>query len=48
MGQLKANNLQVNHKVIVSAKDFYLRLGDFANIKLTKAYHYDLYGDVIY
>ena len=47
IGRTEFDSPDVDNEVIVSAKDFYLRIGDFANIKITKADHYDLYGDVI-
>jgi ribosomal protein S12 methylthiotransferase len=31
----------------VPAKESYLRIGDFANIKINAAEDFDLYGDVI-
>ena len=48
IGRTEFDSPDVDNEVIVSAKDFYLRIGDFANIKITKADHYDLYGDVVY
>ena len=47
IGRTEFDSPDVDNEVIVSAKDFYLRIGDFANIKITKADHYDLYGDVV-
>ena len=48
IGRTEFDSPDVDNEVIVSAKDFYLKIGDFANIKITKADHYDLYGDVVY
>ena len=48
IGRTEFDSPDVDNEVIVSAKEFYLRIGDFANIKITKADHYDLYGDVVY
>ena len=48
IGRTEFDSPDVDNEVIVSAKDVYLRIGDFANIKITKADHYDLYGDVVY
>ena len=47
IGRTQFDSPDVDNEVIVNAKDFYLRLGDFANIKITKADHYDLYGEVV-
>ena len=47
IGRTEFDSPDVDNEVIVRAKDFYLRIGDFANIKITKADHYDLYGDVV-
>ena len=48
IGRTEFDSPDVDNEVFVSAKDVYLRIGDFANIKITKADHYDLYGDVVY
>jgi tRNA A37 methylthiotransferase MiaB len=32
---------------LVKAKDTYIRMGDFANVKITHADHYDLYGELV-
>lgn len=47
IGRTEFDSPDVDNEVIVSAKNVYLRIGDFANIKITKADHYDLYGDVV-
>lgn len=38
---------EVDNEVLISAKDTYLRVGDFANVKITGAEDYDLYANVI-
>lgn len=38
---------EVDNEVLISAKDSYLRVGDFANVKITGAEDYDLYAKVI-
>ncbi len=38
---------EVDNEVLISAKDTYLRVGDFANVKITGAEDYDLYAKVI-
>ncbi|MBT6699442.1 MAG: 30S ribosomal protein S12 methylthiotransferase RimO, partial [Flavobacteriales bacterium] len=47
IGRTEFDSPDVDNEVIVNAKDYYIRLGDFANIKITKADHYDLYGEVV-
>lgn len=47
IGRTEFDSPDVDNEVIVHAKDYYVRLGDFANIKITKADHYDLYGEVV-
>ena len=47
IGRTEYDSPDVDNEVIVNAKDFYVRIGDFANIKITKADHYDLYGEVV-
>ena len=47
IGRTEFDSPDVDNEVIVNAKDFYVRIGDFTNIKITKADHYDLYGDVV-
>ena len=47
IGRTEYDSPEVDNEVIVSAKDQYVRLGDFANVKIDKADHYDLYGTVI-
>ena len=38
---------EVDNEVLISAKENYLRIGDFANVEITGAEDYDLYGKVI-
>ena len=47
IGRTEFDSPDVDNEVIVHAKDYYVRLGDFANIKITKADHYDMYGEVV-
>lgn len=47
IGRTEFDSPDVDNEVIVNAKDFYLKIGDFADIKIIKADHYDLYGEVI-
>ena len=36
-----------NNKVLVKADKNYSRIGDFAYVKILKADHYDLYGNIV-
>jgi len=47
IGRTEFDSPDVDNEVIVHAKDYYVRLGDFANIKIIKSDHYDLYGEVV-
>ena len=47
IGRTQFDSPDVDNEVLVSSKDFYVRIGDFHNIKITKADHYDLYGEVV-
>lgn len=47
IGRTEFDSPDVDNEVIVFAKDFYVRIGDFADVKITKADHYDLYGEVV-
>ena len=38
---------EVDNEVLIPVKDTYLRIGDFVNVKIDKADHYDLYAHVI-
>ncbi len=47
IGRTEADSPEVDNEVLVDAKNTYLRVGDFANVKITKAEEFDLYGDVV-
>lgn len=47
IGRTEADSPEVDNEVLVSAKDAYVRIGDFANVKINKAEEFDLYGDVV-
>ncbi|WP_020533595.1 30S ribosomal protein S12 methylthiotransferase RimO [Flexithrix dorotheae] len=44
IGRTEFDSPEVDNEVLVDAKENYLRVGDFANIKITKATDFDLYG----
>ena len=47
IGRTEFDSPDVDNEVIVNANDFYVRIGDFADVKITKADHYDLYGELV-
>lgn len=47
IGRTEFDSPDVDNEVLVLATNHYVRLGDFASVKITHANHYDLYGDVI-
>jgi ribosomal protein S12 methylthiotransferase len=46
IGRTEFDSPDVDNEVIVKEKDTYIEIGDFANIKIYKADHFDLYGRV--
>jgi ribosomal protein S12 methylthiotransferase len=47
IGRTEADSPEVDNEVLVSAKESYVRVGDFANVKIEKAEEFDLYGAVV-
>ncbi len=48
IGRTEFDSPDVDNEVLVKkTEDVFIRLGDFANIKITSADHYDLYGEVV-
>ncbi len=47
IGRTEFDSPEVDNEVLVKKNDTYLRLGDFANIRITSADHYDLYGELV-
>lgn len=47
IGRTEFDSPEVDNEVLVLKKDVYIRLGDFANVLVTKADHYDLYGKLV-
>jgi len=45
VGRTEYDSPEVDNEVLVSAKNDYLRIGDFAQIKITSADDFDLYGN---
>jgi ribosomal protein S12 methylthiotransferase len=44
VGRTEADSPEVDNEVLISAKENYLRIGDFANVRITDASEYDLFG----
>jgi len=47
IGRTEYDSPEVDNEVIIDATENYLRVGDFANIKITNASDFDLYGHLI-
>ena len=46
-GRTEHDSPEVDNEVIIDAKKHHLRIGDFANIKITDATEFDLYGEPV-
>jgi ribosomal protein S12 methylthiotransferase len=44
IGRTEFDSPDVDNEVLVKASDVYVRIGDFTQVKITHADHYDLYG----
>ena len=47
VGRTEADSPEVDNEVLVDAKNDFVRIGDFANVKIDKAEEFDLYGKLI-
>ena len=47
IGRTEFDSPEVDNEVLVAAKDAYVRVGDFANVKITSAQEFDLYGELV-
>ena len=47
IGRTEFDSPDVDNEILVKAKDTYVRMGDFANVIIEKADHFDLYGVVV-
>jgi ribosomal protein S12 methylthiotransferase len=47
IGRTEGDSPEVDNEVLVSAKSDYLRIGDFAQVKIDRAEEFDLYGTVV-
>ena len=46
MGRTESDSPEVDNEVLINAAENYLRIGDFANIYITDANDYDLFGTI--
>lgn len=46
MGRTEFDSPEVDNEVLVKKSDGYVRIGDFSNIEIISADHYDLYGKI--
>jgi len=47
IGRTEHDSPEVDSEVMVSAKDQYVRVGDFANVKINDAAEFDLFGEIV-
>jgi ribosomal protein S12 methylthiotransferase len=47
VGRTEFDSPEVDNEVLVDAKKFYAKIGDFANVKITHAEDFDLYGEIV-
>lgn len=47
IGRTEFDSPDVDNEVLVKKMDAYIRLGDFANVEILSADHYDLYGKLV-
>ncbi|MBI1183785.1 radical SAM protein, partial [bacterium] len=47
VGRTEADSPEVDNEVLINAKENYLRIGDFCQVKITDAMEYDLFGSPV-
>jgi len=47
VGRTEFDSPEVDNEVLIDATDSYVRVGDFANVKITAASEFDLFGELI-
>ena len=47
IGRTEGDSPEVDNEVLIPAQDHYLRIGDFASVKITDAEAFDLFGEAI-
>lgn len=45
VGRTEFDSPEVDNEVLIDASKFYLRVGDFTNIKIIRAEEFDLFGE---
>lgn len=47
VGRTEFDSPEVDNEILVNAAEHYIRIGDFANVKITSAQEFDLFGEVV-
>lgn len=47
IGRTEFDSPEVDNEVLIKKSEGYVRIGDFANVEITSADHYDLYGKLV-
>jgi ribosomal protein S12 methylthiotransferase len=47
IGRTEFDSPEVDNEVLVKAQKTYVRIGDFADVKITSAEEFDLYGEIV-
>ncbi len=47
IGRTEFDSPEVDNEVLIEAKQNYIRIGDFANVRITHAEDYDLFGELV-
>ena len=47
IGRTEFDSPDVDNEVLVKAQDTYVRIGDFSQVRVVSANHYDLYGEIV-
>ncbi len=46
IGRTESDSPEVDNEVLIDAEKFYVRVGDFADVKIIRAEEFDLYGEI--
>ena len=47
VGRTEMDSPDVDNEVLVKAQDTYVRIGDFSQVRVVSADHYDLFGEIV-
>ncbi|HRH66790.1 MAG TPA: 30S ribosomal protein S12 methylthiotransferase RimO [Bacteroidia bacterium] len=47
VGRSEFDSPEVDNEILIDAKEHYVRIGDFANVRITSAQEFDLYGEIV-